>query len=383
MRTTELSRHPTIELAKELMRRPSITPHDGGCQGLMLERLAPMGFEVERMRFGQVDNFWARRGAQAPLFVFAGHTDVVPTGPAERWRHPPFEPTVDGDALYGRGAADMKGSLAAMLVATQRFLAQCPEHRGSIAYLVTSDEEGDAIDGTARVVDMLEARRETIDWCIVGEPSSSAATGDVVRNGRRGSLNGHLEVLGTQGHVAYPELADNPIHRALPALDALIREPWDRGNQFFPPTSLQISNIGGGTGATNVIPSTLEARFNIRYSSAVTADELRTRIETILHGHGLRYRLQWVLSGEPFLTAPGTLTDAVTRVIERRMGFTPQLSTSGGTSDGRFIAPTGAQVLELGPCNATIHMVDEHVSMLDLVQLTALYEGVLLELLSP
>lgn len=347
----------------------------------MIDRLEAMGFKVERLRFGRVDNFWARRGTEAPVFAFAGHTDVVPTGPAELWHHPPFEPTVDGDALYGRGAADMKGSLAAMLVATQRFLEKRPDHRGSLAYLVTSDEEGDATDGTVRVMDLLESRGEKIDWCLVGEPSSASTTADVVRNGRRGSLNARLEVLGTQGHVAYPELADNPVHRALAALDALVREPWDTGNSSFPPTGFQISNIHAGTGATNVIPALLEVLFNVRYSSAITAEALRARIEEILNQHGLRYRVQWTLSGEPFLTPPGVMTEAMVRVVERRMGFAPELSTSGGTSDGRFIAPTGAQVLELGACNATIHKVDEHVALLDLTQLTELYEGMLLELL--
>jgi succinyl-diaminopimelate desuccinylase len=383
MRTTELERHPTVRLAMELIRRPSVTPEDGGCQEQLIERLERLGFQIERLPFGDVSNFWARRGRETPLFAFAGHTDVVPAGAMEEWSHPPFVPTIDDARLYGRGAADMKGSLAAMLVATERFIEARPIHCGSIGFLVTSDEEGDAIDGTTRVVDLLVERGETIDFCLVGEPSSSERTGDVVRNGRRGSLNGRLEITGVQGHVAYPEAADNPIHRALSALKALVDEPWDEGNAFFPPTSLQISNVQAGTGATNVIPSQLVALFNVRFSSATTADAIRRRCEAILAGHDLSHRLEWTLSGEPFLTESGALIDAARRVIERKMGFAPELSTSGGTSDGRFIAPTGAEVLELGPCNATIHKVDEHVRLTDLIDLTDIYGGLLLELLPP
>ncbi len=381
MPTTDLVGHPTIQLAMELIRRPSVTPEDCGCQERLIERLEPLGFRIERMTFGDVTNLWARRGSQPPLLTFAGHTDVVPAGPVERWTTPPFEPTIEGNALYGRGAADMKGSLAAMIVATERFLQTRPVHRGSLAFLITSDEEGDAVDGTSRVIEVLQHREENIDWCLVGEPSSTSTTGDVIRNGRRGSLNATLQVLGTQGHVAYPELADNPIHPALGALASLVQQRWDEGNAFFPPTSLQISNVHAGTGATNVTPEVLDVSFNIRFSSETSADALRSCCEAILDRHALRYRLEWRLSGEPFLTEPGTLTQAATRVIEQRMGFAPQLSTSGGTSDGRFIAPTGAQVLELGPCNATIHKVDEHVELLDLAQLTDIYEGLLLELL--
>ena len=372
---------PTLPLAMELIRRPSVTPDDAGCQGLLAERLAAIGFDAEWMPFGSVTNLWARRGSEGPVFAFAGHTDVVPTGPLEAWRTDPFEPTLVGENLHGRGAADMKGSLAAMVVACERFVARRPAHRGSIAFLLTSDEEGPAIDGTRRVVEALAARGDGIDWCVVGEPTSDAEVGDVVKNGRRGSLNAHLRVTGHQGHVAYPETVDNPIHRLAPALGELTAEVWDRGNAFFPPTSLQVSNLSAGTGAVNVVPGHLEARFNLRYSTEVTAESLRQRIEGIFERHRVDYAIDWQHSGRPFLTEPGTLVDAVSGAVETVRGRAPALSTTGGTSDGRFIAPSGAQVVELGPVNATIHKVDEHVRVADLDRLAEIYEGVLDRLL--
>jgi len=372
----------TLELAKALIQRPSVTPADAGCQELMIQRLQAIGFTIERLRFGEVDNFWARRGTQGPVLCFAGHTDVVPSGPESAWRFPPFQPTVHQGLLYGRGAADMKGSLAAMITACERFVASQPAHRGSIAFLITSDEEGPSIDGTVKVVQHLEARGEKIDYCLVGEPSSSEVLGDVVKNGRRGSLNGRLVVHGVQGHVAYPHLARNPIHQAAPALAELAAEPWDQGNEFFPATSFQISNIQAGTGATNVIPSRLEALFNFRFSTELTDAQLRQRVAAILDKHGLDYELEWTLSGQPFLTPPGELVDGVRDAIAQVTGRQPRLSTSGGTSDGRFIAPTGAQVVELGPLNATIHKVDECVAVDDLDTLSHIYERVLLNLLA-
>lgn len=372
---------PTIELCCELIRRASVTPEDAGCQSLMMARLAAIGFQCTELNFGEVRNFWAVRGESGPLLAFAGHTDVVPTGPEDRWRSPPFEPTIDGDTLYGRGAADMKGSLAAMVVACEEFVTSHPNHRGRIGFLITSDEEGPAVDGTVKVMEHLAANGEHIDWCLVGEPSSTAQLGDVIKNGRRGSLNGSLVVHGVQGHIAYPQLADNPIHRALPALAALAAEHWDDGNAFFPPTSMQVSNIAGGTGATNVIPGEARALFNFRFSTEVTDGELRQRTEAILDAHQLDYTLEWNLSGQPFLTDSGELVEAAVASIAEVTGIATELSTSGGTSDGRFIAPYGTQVVELGPINATIHKVDEQVHLPDLPRLAAIYRGILQRLL--
>ena len=372
----------TLDLAIDLIRRPSVTPEDAGCQALMMERLAALGFVNEPLRFGEVDNFWSRRGTQGPLFCFAGHTDVVPTGPREEWSSDPFTPEIRDGMLYGRGAADMKGSLAAMITATERFVARHPGHRGSIAFLITSDEEGPAVNGTVKVVETLEARGEKIDWCLVGEPSSTERVGDVVKNGRRGSLGARLVVHGIQGHVAYPHLARNPVHQALPALAELAAVEWDRGNDFFPPTTFQISNIHAGTGATNVIPGELEVIFNLRFSTETDAGRIREKVERLLDRHGLDWEIEWTLSGEPFLTAEGKLVEAAQAAIREITGRETELSTAGGTSDGRFIAPTGAQVLELGPVNATIHKVDECVSVADLDTLSALYERILEQLLT-
>ena len=371
----------TLELAKALIARRSVTPEDAGCQELMIARLQAIGFKVERLRFGEVDNFWARRGDAEPLYAFAGHTDVVPTGDEANWKYPPFEPTITDGMLYGRGAADMKGSLAAMVTACERFVAAHPDHAGSIGFLITSDEEGPAVDGTVKVVEHLEARGEKMTGCLVGEPSSTARVGDVIKNGRRGSLGGKLKVHGVQGHVAYPHLAKNPIHLAAPALAELVAAEWDAGNDFFPATTFQISNINAGTGATNVIPGELEVWFNFRFSTEVTPEELQQRVEAILDRHGLDYNLNWELSGLPFLTPSGELVDAAVKAVQAVTGQTPELSTAGGTSDGRFIAPTGAQVLELGPLNATIHKVDECVGVEDLDLLSAMYERILQELL--
>ena len=373
----------TLALACELIRRPSVTPEDGGCQALMMEQLDAMGFSCTPLRFGDVDNFWAERGSSGPILVFAGHTDVVPTGPEEQWHNPPFEPTLVDGALYGRGAADMKGSLAAMLVACEEFIAEHPDHPGRIGFLITSDEEGIAINGTVKVMEYLQQQGKTIDWCLVGEPSSSNRLGDVIKNGRRGSLGAKLTVRGIQGHIAYPHLADNPIHRSLGALKALTEELWDEGNEFFPPTSMQISNIGGGTGATNVIPGTLELQFNFRFSTEVTEAELRERTKAILDAHALEYELEWALSGQPFLTASGELVEATLASIVAETGQEAELSTAGGTSDGRFIAPTGAQVVELGPINATIHKLNEVVLADDLPRLAAIYRGIIARLLLP
>lgn len=368
---------PTLQLAFDLISSRSVTPEDAGCQQLMMDRLAAVGFNNEPLRFADVDNFWSRRGSEGPLVCFAGHTDVVPTGPEGNWTHPPFEPQIVDGMLYGRGAADMKGSLAAMVVAVENFVRKHPHHKGSIAFLITSDEEGPAKNGTVKVVETLQARNEKIDMCIVGEPSSTSALGDVVKNGRRGSLGCVLTVKGIQGHVAYPHLARNPVHQAAPALAELAAEEWDQGNEFFPATSFQISNINAGTGATNVIPGSCEVVFNFRFSTELTADILQQRTEAILNKHGLEYDIEWNLSGEPFLTPRGDLVDASVQAIRDITGRETELSTAGGTSDGRFIAPTGAQVLELGPCNATIHKVDEHVSVDDLNTLTAVYERTL------
>lgn len=372
----------TLALACELIARDSITPNDAGCQTLLGQRLAACGFRLEPMPSGEVDNLWARRGTEGPVLCFAGHTDVVPTGPLEKWASPPFEPVIRDGLLYGRGAADMKGSLAAMVVAVERFVADHPDHRGSIAFLLTSDEEGPAIDGTVRVVDALVARGEKIDWCIVGEPSSSDLLGDVVKHGRRGSLNARLLIKGLQGHVAYPHLARNPIHLAAPALAELAAETWDQGNASFPPTSFQISNIHSGTGANNVVPGELEALINFRFSTESTVEGLQERVRTLLDRHGLDYELEWNLSGLPFLTEPGDLLDGVRAAIRQVTGRETRPSTSGGTSDGRFIATMGTQVVELGPLNATIHQLNEHVSVNDLDTLTAIYHATLQGLLT-
>jgi succinyl-diaminopimelate desuccinylase len=367
----------TLDLAKELISRPSVTPEDAGCQPLMCDRLQAIGFSCESLAFGDVSNFWATRGSGAPLLVFAGHTDVVPAGPLEEWSSPPFSPQVRDELLYGRGSADMKGSLAAMITACEAFVGEHPQHTGRIGFLITSDEEGPAVNGTVKVVEHLQSRGIHMDWCLVGEPSSSEQVGDVIKNGRRGSLNGKLLVRGKQGHVAYPQLAANPLHLAAPALAELIAIQWDRGNEHFPPTSFQISNIHAGTGAENVIPGSLEVQFNLRYSTELNDDEIRRRIHGILDRHGLDYQLDWRLSGKPFLTPAGELVDAARKAIEEITGVRTQLSTSGGTSDGRFIAPTGSQVLELGPVNATIHQVNECVSVDALDRLSAIYRRIM------
>ncbi|MEL4416484.1 succinyl-diaminopimelate desuccinylase [Shewanella algae] len=370
-----------LELAKELISRASVTPLDEGCQALMAERLAKLGFANESMVFEDTTNLWSRRGTEGPVFCFAGHTDVVPPGDLAYWHTPPFEPVVIDDYLHGRGAADMKGSLAAMVVATERFVTAHPNHQGSIAFLITSDEEGPFINGTTRVIDTLEARNEKITWALVGEPSSTLKLGDVVKNGRRGSLTGNLVVKGIQGHVAYPHLADNPVHKAAPALAELAAMQWDKGNEFFPPTSFQIANINGGTGASNVIPGELKVMFNFRYSTEVTAEELIKRVENILDAHGLNYELGWIFNGLPFLTGDGPLLEATRQAIKEVTGSETDPQTSGGTSDGRFIAPTGAQVIELGPVNATIHKVNECVKVADLELLAQCYQRILEKLL--
>ena len=370
----------TIELTQDLIRRRSVTPEDCGCQQVMIDRLEAIGFRIEKLRFGDVDNFWGVRGTQGPTLCFAGHTDVVPTGPEENWQLPPFEAEIKGGYLYGRGAADMKGSLAAMVVAVERFVALNPNHSGQVAFLITSDEEGVATDGTVKVVDWLKERNSLPEWCLVGEPSSTAKCGDVIKNGRRGSLGCTLTVKGLQGHVAYPHLADNPVHRAAPALAELAAEEWDQGNDFFPATSFQISNINGGTGATNVIPGELEVIFNFRFSTELTEQQLIQRTEKILDKHGLEYSANWNLSGLPFLTAEGDLVSATVASIAEVTGLKTELSTAGGTSDGRFIAPHGVQVIELGPVNATIHKIDENISVDDLNTLTDIYQTLLTKL---
>ncbi|TDT43203.1 succinyldiaminopimelate desuccinylase [Halospina denitrificans] len=372
---------PTLALARELISRRSVTPDDAGCQPLLTERLEPLGFLAERYRYGDVDNLWLRRGEGQPLFVFAGHTDVVPPGPEDQWQTPPFEPTDRDGYLYGRGAADMKGSVAAFVCAVERFVAANPDHQGSIALLLTSDEEGPAQDGTKRVVEALTEKGIQPDWCLVGEPSSTNQVGDTIKNGRRGSLSATLTIKGTQGHVAYPQFADNPVHRAAPALTDLVNTEWDTGNTYFPPTSFQITNLRAGEGANNVVPGSVEVAFNFRYSTETSADALKERVALLLERHRLDYDIEWHLSGTPFLTDEGNLIDAATEVIRDRVGISPHLSTAGGTSDGRFIAPTGAQVVELGPVNATIHKVNECVKTEDLEALSGIYEGILEKLL--
>ena len=374
---------PTLELACELIRRPSVTPDDEGCQELMMTRLANAGFAIERMRIEEVENFWARHGTDGPVLCFAGHTDVVPTGPLQGWQHQPFNALIDDEGmLCGRGAADMKGSLASMIIAVERFVADHPGHKGAITFLITSDEEGPAQHGTRAVVERLRTRNERLDWCIVGEPSSSTLLGDVVKNGRRGSLGATLTVRGKQGHVAYPQLAKNPIHLAAPALAELAAEHWDAGNEFFPPTSFQISNLNSGTGATNVIPGALTAIFNFRFSTESTVEGLQQRVAAILDRHGLDWHIDWALSGLPFLTEPGELLGAVAASIQQVTGRTTQPSTTGGTSDGRFIATLGTQVVELGPVNATIHQVNERILASDLDLLTEVYYQTMVRLLA-
>ena len=371
-----------LNLTKQLINRRSVTPEDAGCMALMADILRPLGFVVEQLDFGDTQNVWIRKGKDYPLFCFAGHTDVVPSGPAEKWQTPPFEATEKDGYLYGRGAADMKGSLAAMVISAKRFVEQHPGHKGSIAFLLTSDEEGPFINGTTKVIDTLEARNEKITWCIVGEPSSTKQLGDVVKNGRRGSLTGDLVVKGIQGHVAYPHLAKNPIHLAAPALAELASQHWDNGNAYFPPTSFQISNINGGTGAGNVIPGELAVCFNFRFSTESSNEQLIERVTHILDKHQLDYELNWTYNGQPFLTDSGELVAATVQAIKYCTGLDTELSTAGGTSDGRFIAPTGAQVIELGPVNATIHKIDECVKIADLDSLATVYQDILGRLLA-
>jgi succinyl-diaminopimelate desuccinylase len=375
---------PTLQLACDLIRRPSVTPVDADCQAQMMNRLGAVGFQLEPMRIEDVDNFWASHGNHdGPVLCFAGHTDVVPTGPVQQWQHEPFEALIDADGmLCGRGAADMKGSLASMVVASERFVRDYPDHRGKVAFLITSDEEGPAHHGTKAVVERLKARNERLDWCIVGEPSSTTLLGDVVKNGRRGSLGAKLTVRGKQGHVAYPHLARNPIHLAAPALAELAAEHWDEGNAFFPPTSFQISNLNSGTGATNVVPGELTALFNFRFSTESTVEGLQQRVAAILDKHQLDWSVDWALSGLPFLTEPGELLDAVSASIKAVTDRDTHPSTSGGTSDGRFIATMGTQVVELGPVNATIHQVDERILASDLDLLTEIYYQTLVRLLA-
>jgi len=371
----------TLSLLTELIAKPSVTPHDKGCQQLLIERLSAVGFECETLIFEDVTNLWARRGSSAPLLAFIGHTDVVPTGPLDEWHSDPFEPEIRDGLLYGRGAADMKSGIAAMVTACERFVKQHPDHNGSIALLITSDEEGPALNGTVRVVETLEARGEKIDWALVGEPSSTSELGDVVKNGRRGSIGATLTVNGVQGHVAYPHLADNPVHRVMPALTELCELEWDRGNESFPATSFQISNIQAGTGAHNVIPGQIEVIFNLRYSTELDHQKIIDITETILKKHHLDYSIDWQHSGYPFLTAEGALVEAAKQSIKSVTGLDTELSTAGGTSDGRFVAPTGAQVLELGPVNASIHKINEHVRVSDLDRLSEIYQGILAKLL--
>ncbi len=371
----------TLQLAKDLISIASVTPNDKGCQRLMTDRLKKVGFEIDDLKFGEVDNFWAKHGNNTPVFVFAGHTDVVPVG--SNWKTDPFEPTVIDGMLYGRGTADMKGSLAAMITATERFVTDFPDHKGSIGYLITSDEEGPAIDGTVKVCEYLNNKGQNVDYCLVGEPSSTNQLGDVMKNGRRGSLNGSLTLIGKQGHIAYPHLANNPIHLLAPALNGLIAEVWDEGNEYFPKTSFQVSNIHSGTGVTNVIPGTVEIMFNFRYSSESTHEGLQKRVEDILDTHGLEYKIDWNHSGYPFLTPKGDLVSACMQAVKTVKDIDSELSTSGGTSDGRFIAPIlNAQVVELGPLNATIHQVDECVSVQDLEDLSEIYYQILKNILA-
>lgn len=370
-----------INLAQNLIRRPSISPDDQGCQQMIAERLANLGFEIEWMNFGETTNLWAKHGSTQPLVAFAGHTDVVPTGDESQWQYSPFSAEIVGDMLYGRGAADMKGSLAAMIVAAEEYVKTNPNHKGIIAFLITSDEEAAAKDGTTKVVDALMARGELIDYCMVGEPSSSQTLGDIVKNGRRGSITGNLYIQGIQGHVAYPHLAENPVHKATPFLTELTQYQWDKGNEFFPPTSLQIANIQAGTGSNNVIPGELYVQFNLRYCTEVTDEMIKDKVAEMLQKHDLKYHIEWNLSGKPFLTKPNKLVKAVVDSLEQVVGITPKLDTGGGTSDARFIALMGGEVVELGPLNATIHKVNECVSIPDLVTLGDVYKQMLIHLL--
>lgn len=371
-----------LSLLKDLVSRRSVTPEDAGCQALLISRLEKLGFTCEVMVFEDTTNLWARRGTDKPLFCFAGHTDVVPTGPEDKWNTPPFEPTIIDDFLYGRGTADMKSGIAAFIVAVERFIEMHQNHNGSIALLITSDEEGPFINGTTRVIDELEARNEKIDYCIVGEPSSTNQVGDVIKNGRRGSLTADINFKGVQGHVAYPHLVDNPIHSAAPALAELTTIQWDSGNEYFPPTSFQITNFNSGTGASNIVPGEAIVQFNFRYSTELTAQDIIKQVETVLIKHQLNYDLSWTYNGSPFITHPGSLTNAVSDAIKQVNGLTTELSTSGGTSDARFIAPTGAQVVELGLCNATIHKVNECIKVSDLEELVNIYQTTLDKLLT-
>lgn len=367
----------SLQLSCELIRRQSITPEDQGCQDLICERLQAIGFNCQHLRFEDVDNLWATRGSGGPLFVFAGHTDVVPSGPEDSWSSPPFEPAQRDGRLYGRGSADMKTSIAAFVTSIESFVHNNPHHAGTIGLLITSDEEGPSVNGTVKVMQWLEKQSIKIDYCLVGEPSSVAALGDTVKVGRRGSLNGYLTIHGKQGHVAYPHLADNPFHRALPALHELAGIDWDQGNEFFPPTSFQISNVTSGTGAENVIPGEVKIKLNFRFSSELTDEQIKTRVIDLFERHQLNYTIEWRTSGQPFLTRKGALVNAVSQACRDTLGVTPELSTSGGTSDGRFIAPTGAEVVELGPCNATIHQVDENVLLTDPEHLAKTYHRIL------
>lgn len=377
-----MTQSETLELSLQLLRQPSVTPIDHNCQDIMAKRLKNIGFNIENMRFDDVDNLWARKGTESPVFCFAGHTDVVPTGSLDAWNSDPFAPEIRDGKLYGRGSADMKTALAAMVIASERFVKKHPNHKGSIAFLITSDEEGPSINGTVKVIETLEARNEKMTWCLVGEPSSTNKLGDIIKNGRRGSLNANLTVKGKQGHVAYPHLAINPIHTVSKAIAELCETVWDNGNEYFPATTFQISNINSGTGATNVVPGTLNTLFNFRYSTEVTAEELKARTLEILDRHQVEYDISWTLSGLPFLTPVGELVNAAKTAILNITGVEAELSTSGGTSDGRFIAPTGAQVLELGVLNATIHQINEHVNVADLEPLSEIYEQILENLLA-
>ncbi len=372
---------PVIELTQQLIRRPSLSPDDAGCQALLIARLEAIGFKIETMNIDDTLNFWATRG-EGETLAFAGHTDVVPPGDASRWINPPFEPTIRDGMLFGRGAADMKGSLAAMVVAAERFVAVRPNHRGRLAFMITSDEEASGTNGTVKVVERLMARRERLDYCLVGEPSSTEVVGDVVKNGRRGSITANLTVHGVQGHVAYPHLADNPVHRAMPALTELVATEWDRGNEFFPATSMQIANVQAGTGSNNVIPGELFVQFNFRFSTELTDEMIRQRVAELLDRHQLRYTIEWKLSGQPFLTSRGKLVDAVVKAVAHYNEIKPQLLTTGGTSDGRFIARMGAQVVELGPVNATIHKINECVKASDLQMLSRMYQRIMEQLIA-
>ncbi|MBK0091933.1 succinyl-diaminopimelate desuccinylase [Erwinia sp. S59] len=372
---------PVIELAQQLIRRPSLSPDDAGCQALLVARLEAIGFTVEQMHIGDTLNFWATRG-QGETLAFAGHTDVVPPGDVNRWISPPFEPSIRDGMLFGRGAADMKGSLAAMVVAAERFVAANPQHKGRLAFLITSDEEASAVNGTVKVVERLMARNERMNYCLVGEPSSTEIVGDVVKNGRRGSMTANLTIHGVQGHVAYPHLADNPVHRAMPALNELVATEWDQGNEFFPPTSMQIANVQAGTGSNNVIPGEFFVQFNFRFSTELTDQMIKERVAALLDRHQLRYTLEWNVSGQPFLTSRGKLVDAVVNAVAHYNEIKPQLLTTGGTSDGRFIARMGAQVVELGPVNATIHKINECVKASDLQMLSRMYQRIMEQLIA-